>query len=175
MQTFSDNITQKRLSFIRHHPLYVSSLHRLEELEKTMDPAKYVGRSREQLLDVARIAYILNLEGGLGLSRDLIYTAALLHDIGKSRQYEEGIPHETASAALAERILSDMPSDLAFTAEEQLQILTAIRGHRKPRSGAGPLESLLYKSDKMSRTCFACPAEPECNWDSAKKNTEIQL
>ncbi len=49
MQTFSDNITQKRLSFIRHHPLYVSSLHRLEELEKTMDPAKYVGRAREQV------------------------------------------------------------------------------------------------------------------------------
>ena len=172
MQTVSDNITQKRLSFIRHHPLYVSSLHRLEELEKTRIFCRH---QTEHLLDVARIAYILNLEGGLGLSRDLIYTAALLHDIGKSRQYEEGIPHETASAALAERILSDMPSDLAFTAEEQLQILTAIRGHRKPRSGAGPLESLLYKSDKMSRTCFACPAEPECNWDSAKKNTEIQL
>ena len=172
MQTFSDNITQKRLSFIRHHPLYVSSLHRLEELEKTRIFCRH---QTEHLLDVARIAYILNLEGGLGLSRDLIYTAALLHDIGKSRQYEEGIPHETASAALAERILSDMPSDLAFTAEEQLQILTAIRGHRKPRSGAGPLESLLYKRDKMSRTCFACPAEPECNWDSAKKNTEIQL
>lgn len=172
MQTFSDNITQKRLSFIRRHPLYVSSLHRLEELEKTRIFCRH---QTEHLLDVARIAYILNLEGGLGLSRDLIYAAALLHDIGKSRQYEEGIPHETASAALAERILSDMPSDLAFTAEEQLQILTAIRGHRKPRSGAGPLESLLYKSDKMSRTCFACPAEPECNWDSAKKNTEIQL
>lgn len=172
MQTFSDNITQKRLSFIRRHPLYVSSLHRLEELEKTRIFCRH---QTEHLLDVARIAYILNLEGGLGLNRDLIYTAALLHDIGKSRQYEEGIPHETASAALAERILSDMPSDLAFTAEEQLQILTAIRGHRKPRSGAGPLESLLYKSDKMSRTCFACPAEPECNWDSAKKNTEIQL
>ena len=172
MQTFSDNITQKRLSFIRRHPLYVSSLHRLEELEKTRIFCRH---QTEHLLDVARIAYILNLEGGLGLSRDLIYTAALLHDIGKSRQYEEGIPHETASADLAERILSDMPSDLALTAEEQLQILTAIRGHRKPRSGAGPLESLLYKSDKMSRTCFACPAEPECNWDSAKKNTEIQL
>lgn len=172
MQTFSDNITQKRLSFIRRHPLYVSSLHRLEELEKTRIFCRH---QTEHLLDVARIAYILNLEGGLGLSRDLIYAAALLHDIGKSRQYEEGIPHETASADLAERILSDMPSDLAFTAEEQLQILTAIRGHRKPRSGAGPLEYLLYKSDKMSRTCFACPAEPECNWDSAKKNTEIQL
>ena len=48
MQTFSDNITQKRLSFIRHHPLYVSSLHRLEELEKTMDPAKYTGRAALQ-------------------------------------------------------------------------------------------------------------------------------
>ena len=122
------------------------------------------------------IAEILGQKAGLNeLEREQLYYGALLHDIGKSRQYEEGIPHETASAALAERILSDMPSDLAFTAEEQLQILTAIRGHRKPRSGAGPLESLLYKSDKMSRICFACPAEPECNWDSAKKNTEIQL
>lgn len=172
MQTLSDNITQKRLSFIRRHPLYASSLHRLEELEKTRIFCRH---QTDHLLDVARIAHILNLEERLGLSRDLIYTAALLHDIGKSRQYEEGIPHETASADLAERILSDMPSDLAFTSEEQLQILTAIRGHRKPRSCAGPLESLLYKSDKMSRTCFACPAEPECNWDSAKKNTEIQL
>lgn len=31
-------------------------------------------------LDVARIAMILNLQQGLGISRDIIYGAALLHD-----------------------------------------------------------------------------------------------
>ena len=36
------------------------------------------------LLDVARIAYIKNLEAGLGIDKELIYTAAILHDIGKS-------------------------------------------------------------------------------------------
>ena len=35
------------------------------------------------LLDVARIAWILNLERGCGLRRDVVYAAALLHDIGK--------------------------------------------------------------------------------------------
>ena len=35
------------------------------------------------LLDVARIAWILNLERGCGLHRDVVYAAALLHDIGK--------------------------------------------------------------------------------------------
>ena len=38
-------------------------------------------------------------------------------------------------------------------------ILTAIRGHRKLRADAEPLERLLYTSDKASRMCFACPAE----------------
>ena len=109
------------------------------------------------------------------LFRSLIYAAAILHDIGKGRQYEEGIPHETASADLAEQILADMPAKLAFTSEEQQQILTAIRGHRRLRCDAEPLEALLYKSDKMSRACFACPAESQCNWSNDKKNMEIQL
>ena len=168
----SENITAKRLTFIQNHPLYLSADRRLQELEETR---VFCRHQMNHLLDVARIAYILNLEMTLGISRDLIYAAALLHDIGKGRQYEEGIPHETASADLAEQILADMPAKLAFTSEEQQQILTAIRGHRRLRRDAEPLEALLYKSDKMSRACFACPAESQCNWSNDKKNMEIQL
>ena len=48
------------------------------------------------LLDVARIAYIRNLEKGYGFRKDVIYAAAVLHDIGKALQYEEKVPHEIA-------------------------------------------------------------------------------
>ena len=168
----SENITAKRLTFIQNHPLYLSADRRLQELEEIR---VFCRHQMNHLLDVARIAYILDLEEGLDIGRDLIYAAAILHDIGKGRQYEEGIPHETASADLAEQILADMPAKLAFTSEEQQQILTAIRGHRRLRCDAEPLEALLYKSDKMSRACFACPAESQCNWSNDKKNMEIQL
>lgn len=167
-----ENLISQRLSYIQRHPLYISSYQRLQELEKDRI---FCCHQIDHLLDVARIAYILNLETALCLSRDLIYAAALLHDIGKSRQYEEGIPHEITGERIAQKILSDMPAELSFTAKEQCQILTAIRGHRKLRDDAEPLESLLYKSDKISRTCFACPAEAECNWNNKKKNMEIRL
>ncbi len=36
-----------------------------------------------------------------------IFMLGLLHDIGRFRQYEEWIPHEQASAELAEQILKD--------------------------------------------------------------------
>ena len=61
-----------RLSFIQNHPLYVSSYERLQELEKNRSFCRH---QINHYLDVARIAYILNLEGQLGISRELIYAA----------------------------------------------------------------------------------------------------
>ena len=159
----------KRLSFICNHPLYVSFYQRLEELEKDRVFC------RHHLLDVARIAYILDLKMNLGIGQDLIYTAALLHDIGKCRQYEEGIPHEIAGAGIAGQILEDMPADLTFTADEKEQIITAIKGHRRLKEDPEPLEYLLYHGDKLSRPCFSCPSEQKCNWDNQKKNKELRL
>lgn len=162
----------KRLCFIQDHPLFCSLLQRLTELEKDRI---FCCHQMNHLLDVARIAHILNLERNLGISRDMVYAAALLHDIGKSRQYECGIPHEIAGERTAARILAGMPNEISFTAEEQRQILTAIRGHRHLRKDAEPLETILYQSDKMSRACFLCPAETECNWSPEKKNMAICL
>lgn len=85
-----------------------------------------------------KIAYIRNLERNLGLKKESIYAAALLHDIGKYAQYEEGIPHEIKSAEIAGIILSDMPERIRFTPAEQQEILTAIRGHRKLREKRYP-------------------------------------
>lgn len=167
---FSSN--SRRLSYIYSHPLYISSYQRLEELEKERIFCRH---QMNHLLDVARIAYILDLKTNLGISQELIYASALLHDIGKSRQYEEGIPHETAGAKIARQILEDMPPDLSFSDDEKRQIITAINGHRRLRDDPEPLEALLYHSDKLSRTCFSCPAESECNWNNKKKNKELRL
>ncbi len=162
----------KRLSFICNHPLYVSFYQRLEELEKDR---VFCRHQMNHLLDVARIAYILDLKMNLGIGQDLIYTAALLHDIGKCRQYEEGIPHEIAGAGIAGQILEDMPANLTFTADEKEQIITAIKGHRRLKEDPEPLEYLLYHGDKLSRPCFSCPSEQKCNWDNQKKNKELRL
>ena len=156
------------LERIRNHPLFQQAYKRLKKAEKERI---FCCHQIDHLLDVARIAYIQNLEQGLGFSKEMIYAAALLHDIGKASQYEEQIPHEIASAELAEIILQETH----FTEEEKQQILQAIRGHRKMKEEMTTFEGLLYTSDKKSRLCFVCPAEAECNWSSDKKNMEMEI
>lgn len=77
-----------------------------------------------------------------------------MHDIGKSFQYEERIPHEIAGEKVASEILDTLPEGLAFSAEERRLILAAVRGHRKKKDGAEQIAALFYDSDKRSRTCF---------------------
>lgn len=162
----------KRVNAVLRHPLYSECSRKLEELEQGRIFCRH---QMNHLLDVARIAYITALEEGLPLEKETIYLAAVLHDIGKYAQYEEGIPHEKAGAKIAEQILDELPPDCLCTPEEKQMILTAILGHRRLKGDAEPLERLLYMSDKASRMCFACPAERECNWDEEKKNMEIEI
>lgn len=123
-------------------------------------------------LDVARIALILNETQGYGQSQEIIYAAALLHDIGRWMQYEDGTPHEKASAVLAPEILSDS----GFTKEESSIILRAIEEHRNVLvREEKSLSGLLYRADKYSRPCFACEMEKECDWKKDKKNLKLFL
>ncbi|MBP5222870.1 MAG: HD domain-containing protein [Lachnospiraceae bacterium] len=123
-------------------------------------------------LDVARSGWILNLEQNAGIRKELLYGAALLHDIGKHRQYLEGIPHEIASAEIAEKILRDC----GFSEEENSMICDAIRSHRDASvKEEKSLRGILYRADKLSRACFACPAEAECNWTAEKKNLRLEV
>lgn len=122
-------------------------------------------------LDVARIAALINEEEKLGVSKELIYATALLHDIGRHVQYADGTPHEVASAELAPDILAEC----GFAKEEQELILEAILQHRNKAVAAKPtLEGVIYRADKASRACFACEARNQCDWKAEKKNLELK-
>ena len=156
-----------RVNAIWQHPLYQQNLKDLTRLEADRIFCRH---TPEHFLDVARLAYIFSLERGLDCSRELIYCTALLHDIGRAKQYTDGTPHDEAGVQIAEKILSD----LNFTSEEKRQILTAIGEHRSSGDDLPVLSQLLYEADKKSRMCFVCPAEKECYWDLSKKNMSIQ-
>lgn len=121
-------------------------------------------------LDVARIAMILNAGEGQGIDPEMIYGAALLHDIGRHLQYLDGTPHEEASAFLAGKILEDC----GYTAEERDRIVEAIGLHRcREAESMEGLNGLLYRADKLSRSCYACQAESQCSWKKEKKNLQL--
>ncbi|MGI6006088.1 MAG: HD domain-containing protein [Ruminococcus sp.] len=155
-----------RVNRIWNHPLYQEHLKNLLEAEQGREFCRH---TVEHFLDVARLSYIYVLEAGLSIPKDVIYGAALLHDIGRRLQYDQGIPHEKASAEIAGKILPDC----GFSPEEISVITDAILNHRRKEAGEN-FNTLMYRADKMSRLCFGCPAEPRCNWAKEKKNMRIQ-
>lgn len=157
----------ERIDLILKHELF--QYHLQENLAAEAD-RRFCRHNMGHFLDVARIARILNAEEGAGEDAELIYAAALLHDLGKHLQYSDRIPHEKASAAIAPKILADC----GFSEEESAAITDAIAGHRDPDSASVPgLTGLLYRADKLSRACYACPAENQCNWKGDRKNLHL--
>ena len=152
---------------ILQHPIFQRELQALEHLERNRIFCRH---GVEHLLEVARLAYLYNLEEGLGISARLIYAAALLHDIGRGEQYRTGTPHDVAGLALAEPILQDC----GFSPEEQTAILEAISAHRGDGGKRQALGALLYRADKKSRPCFACEARKLCNWPPEKQNLILE-
>ena len=157
----------KRVNAIWRHEEYQKSLRKIEAWEREREFCRH---TPEHFLDTARLAWILVLEAGIQADKELIYAAGLLHDIGRFRQYEEGIPHEQAGVQLAEEILKDC----GFGPGEREEVLELIRGHRT-RQETGSLPELFYRADKLSRNCFSCPAEERCDWPQDKKNLEIRM
>ncbi len=156
------------------HPAFRCAFRWLEELERDR---VFCRHDLRHLMDTARIMWIVNLEEGLGIDREVIYAAALLHDVGKPVQYTLGLPHEEVGARLADTILASLTGDEAFSPSERRMIVGAVRGHRRLREDADPLERLLYRADKASRPCFACPIKVReaCSWSDEKKNLAIQV
>lgn len=156
-----------RIQQILMHPAYQRYLAANRKMEADR---RFCRHDMGHFLDVARIARIINLEEGFGTTTELIYAAALLHDIGRYLQYQNGTPHEIASARLAPEILRDC----GFSEKEAEEILAAILSHRDESvAGEVSLRGLLYRADKASRACFACSAEQECNWKDGRKNLRI--
>ena len=156
-----------RYDKIIHHEAFGKYLEQIGELEQERI---YCRHNLSHLLDVARIAYIMNLEEGGSFSKDVIYGAALLHDIGKVEQYKEKIPHEKTGAEKSVDILIECGYD-----EIEIEIIkTAILDHRRgPKEEGRRLSELLYEADKKSRICLFCQAREDCNWTEDKKNSRL--
>ena len=108
------------------------------------------------------------LEQQLPVDREVVYAAALLHDIGRVAQMEHAIPHEQASVEFAKQILPDA----GFNEEELREVTVAILSHREDCS-VSELGKILYQADKRSRACWCCGASDLCNWPDEKKNKGI--
>ena len=155
----------ERVNEILENKNYRDYLRRLEVIEEKRE---FCNHTIEHFLDVARIAYIQVLEQNLNYSKEMIYAIALLHDIGKILQYEEGIPHHRGSRDIAKEILKE----ISFNEEEKASILTAIEEHRE--GSDKELSKIIYISDKLSRNCFNCSAQSRCYWSKDKKNFNIR-
>ena len=166
----------ERVNHILRHDLFTENLKRLNGIEKDTD--FFCRHGMEHFLDAARIAWTLYLESPCdsgfevqnpGYIKEMIYAAAMLHDIGRARQYEDKTPHEQESARIAANVLPDC----GFDKTEIELILDAILSHRTRSGGGKPgLAGLLYRADKLSRLCFLCSASGECDWDMKNERME---
>ena len=145
---------------------------RLAGLTREMEKDRIFCRhGLDHSLDVARIASLMNVDEDLGIDRELIYAAALLHDIGRPEQYAGGARHEMAGARIAPVILDEC----GFSDDERCMIVEAIASHgdenvRDEKS----LSGLIYRADKMSRKCFSCDAADKCHKPPEKLVKEIR-
>ncbi len=158
----------ERIQRIFEHPVYRRNFNGIQEAEKDR---RFCRHDLQHFLDVARIIRIYDLEDGGGLPEEIVYAAALLHDIGRYEELTCGTPHDAAGAELAEEILTDC----GFAAGDIGMIKDAIAGHRNKDMCGEKLADYLYRADKQSRCCFACSAADECKWSDEKKNHVISI
>ncbi|RBP67346.1 putative nucleotidyltransferase with HDIG domain [Alkalibaculum bacchi] len=144
-----------RVDKILQNKKYKEHLERIENLEMMR---VYCKHHMTHFMDVARIAYILNLEEESGIDKEMIYATALLHDIGRWKEYESGIDHALASQELSVEILQDC----GFHKEEIKEIGDAIAHHRIKDNHPTVLSQYLYRADKLSRSCYSCKSIKAC-------------
>lgn len=166
--TEKNNIARQmeRVNAILHHPDYQGWIIANNQAEMGRDFCRH---GVEHAFDVARIAYALWLDnGGNPVARDIVYAAALLHDVGRWQEYEDPtVDHAEASAELAAPLLLEVGYH-PMVADE---IVKAVRLHRKGASEG--LAQVLHRADKLSRPCFLCPSRHKCKWPAEKKNDDL--
>jgi uncharacterized protein len=157
----------ERVNRILRHKKFKKAMKKNKRAEEGRSFCKH---DLDHLLDVARIGYLICMENRIGYKKDVVYAAALLHDIGRYKQIKKGIPHHEAGKVMAPEILEDC----GFTEEETEMITEAIYRHRDLKEEeTKSLNYILYRADKLSRKCYECSAKDRCNWPDAKKNYEI--
>jgi dihydrofolate synthase/folylpolyglutamate synthase len=121
------------------------------------------------LMEVARAGYIINLENKLDIPKDIIFAAALMHDIGRLAQYNEGVSHHEASAETAAKILPRC----GYTPDEVRLILEAVKAHKQAPEAIKNLSDIIAEADKRTRLCMLCNAQDTCKWNDDEKNFEL--
>lgn len=144
---------------------------KLGEIEGLEKERIFCGHGLEHLLAVARMTMLICIERGIPAEEDIVYSAALLHDIGRVEEYTKGLPHETVGAETAEQILSEV----GCGSEKAEKIIGIIRSHRNKGDKADTLEAVFYEADKKSRMCSFCKAQDKCNWPYEKRNNQIEV
>ena len=147
---------------------FVKTVAHIEELESDR---VFCHHDMDHFLDVARIATLMANDSGEDIGRDIIYSAALLHDIGRAEQYKTGIKHETAGEPIAKAILSECGAS-----EEIMAAITdAVREHgNEAVKNEKGLRGLIYRADKASRKCYRCGAAKNCHKSQEKRVMEIR-
>ena len=189
----------KRVNSILQDKSFIKRINEIEEGEKGR---KFCKHGMEHILSVARISYELYLELYIDwldnewhhtdmvkdesiidlnddiernfwnkeYMKEILYVTALLHDIGRCSKYEETMSHHEAGPIIARPILERT----GFSYGEIGDICEAIKQHGEKPEDEGCLAGILYRADKLSRVCFRCEAEGECDWESEKKNSELK-
>ena len=89
----------------------------MSDLAKKEEDRIFCIHDIEHCLDVARISYILAFENGIKIDKEIVYGAALLHDIGRAISVEN---HEIESVKTAREISSELKdlSDILAVADK---------------------------------------------------------
>ncbi|WP_407305874.1 HD domain-containing protein [Desulfosporosinus sp. SB140] len=146
-----------RINKLVDHEDYISYLAMIDQLEKKRYFCKH---GFEHGLNVARITYAYILEQGvMVISKEAVYAAAFLHDIGRWVEYQTGEDHAEASARLALPLLKACE----FNSEEIDLILRGIREHRQHSAeNLSLLGKALVLADDWARNCRNCLAQDQC-------------
>ena len=150
---------------------YLSLVREIEAIEADRE---YCRHDFQHFISVARIAELLNVKEALNIDSELIYAAALLHDIGRAEEVKSGERHEVVS----ERLAPELIDAAGFGETEKKMILSAIANHRNKDvidDMNRPLESIIYRADKLSRNCFYCDAYDKCRKSYDKRNMELNI
>ncbi|MCR4956461.1 MAG: HD domain-containing protein [Lachnospiraceae bacterium] len=148
---------------------YMKTMGEIHEMEKSRI---YCHHGFNHLLDVARIAYIINLEKGFGYDKEFLYLCGLLHDIGRAKEYITGVSHKQCGVTLAKELLAQID----YPKEKQELILEKVAQHGHapmPKEGI-TRDNFFWFADKRARNCFACKAAGTCNWPMEKRTMEVQ-
>lgn len=159
----------ERLEIILKDPYYQKciSLNEAKEVKR-----KFCKHAFQHMLDVARVTYILIMEAkelknfvvqnNLGTrerAREVIYAAALLHDIARWHEYETGEDHAVKGAEISVELLEKA----GFNKHEVNLITQAIKEHRgRFTENMSLLGEYLHRADNLSRSCYFCEAKGEC-------------